>query len=90
VCVCVCVCVCAFLCEWQQPSDSGVHPACVLSLTPPAGIHCTHGYNRTGFMIVSYMVERLDFAVDAALANFFEAREPGIYKCVCVCVCVCV
>lgn len=44
------------------------------------GIHCTHGYNRTGFLIVSYMVERLDFSVDAALANFLEARDPGIYK----------
>uniref|UniRef100_A0A182WAC7 mRNA-capping enzyme n=1 Tax=Anopheles minimus TaxID=112268 RepID=A0A182WAC7_9DIPT len=44
------------------------------------GVHCTHGFNRTGFLIVSYMVERLDCALDAALAEFAKARPPGIYK----------
>lgn len=44
------------------------------------GVHCTHGFNRTGFLIVAYMVERLDCAVDAALKEFAEARPPGIYK----------
>lgn len=44
------------------------------------GVHCTHGFNRTGFLIVSYMVERLDCSVKAALLAFAEARPPGIYK----------
>ncbi|XP_055386931.1 mRNA-capping enzyme isoform X2 [Condylostylus longicornis] len=44
------------------------------------GVHCTHGFNRTGFLIVSYMVERLDCPVDAALSVFAQARPPGIYK----------
>ncbi|XP_035910624.1 mRNA-capping enzyme [Anopheles stephensi] len=44
------------------------------------GVHCTHGFNRTGFLIVSYMVERMDCALDAALAAFADARPPGIYK----------
>lgn len=44
------------------------------------GVHCTHGFNRTGFLIVSYMVEKLDYAVDAALMEFSKARPPGIYK----------
>uniref|UniRef100_A0A182P5A2 mRNA-capping enzyme n=1 Tax=Anopheles epiroticus TaxID=199890 RepID=A0A182P5A2_9DIPT len=44
------------------------------------GVHCTHGFNRTGFMIVSYMVERLDCSVDAAVMAFAKARPPGIYK----------
>uniref|UniRef100_D3TNV7 mRNA-capping enzyme n=1 Tax=Glossina morsitans morsitans TaxID=37546 RepID=D3TNV7_GLOMM len=44
------------------------------------GVHCTHGFNRTGFLIVSYMVERLDYSVEAALAIFAVARAPGIYK----------
>uniref|UniRef100_A0AAG5D4T1 mRNA-capping enzyme n=1 Tax=Anopheles atroparvus TaxID=41427 RepID=A0AAG5D4T1_ANOAO len=44
------------------------------------GVHCTHGFNRTGFLIVSYMVERMDCAVDAALMAFAKARPPGIYK----------
>lgn len=43
-------------------------------------VHCTHGFNRTGFLIVSYLVERLDFGVEAALATFAKARPPGIYK----------
>jgi len=44
------------------------------------GIHCTHGFNRTGFLIVSYLVEKLDWAVDAAISHFAGARPPGIYK----------
>lgn len=44
------------------------------------GIHCTHGFNRTGFLIVSYMVEKMDCAVDSALMAFAQARPPGIYK----------
>ncbi|KAH8236005.1 hypothetical protein KR032_012247 [Drosophila birchii] len=43
-------------------------------------VHCTHGFNRTGFLIVSYMVERLDCSVEAALSVFAAARPPGIYK----------
>ncbi|XP_061397952.1 mRNA-capping enzyme [Musca vetustissima] len=44
------------------------------------GVHCTHGFNRTGFLIASYLVERLDFSVEAALAMFSKIRPPGIYK----------
>lgn len=43
-------------------------------------IHCTHGFNRTGFLIVSYLVERMDCSVEAALQTFSYARPPGIYK----------
>lgn len=44
------------------------------------GVHCTHGFNRTGFLITSYMVEKMDCAVDGALMAFASARNPGIYK----------
>lgn len=44
------------------------------------GVHCTHGFNRTGFLIVAYMVLRLDCSVEAALSEFAQARPPGIYK----------
>lgn len=44
------------------------------------GIHCTHGFNRTGFLICSYLVEKLDFSVDMAVSLFAQARPPGIYK----------
>lgn len=44
------------------------------------GVHCTHGFNRTGFLIISYMVETDVTSVDAGLAEFAIARPPGIYK----------
>lgn len=44
------------------------------------GVHCTHGFNRTGFLIASYLVERHDFSVGAAIQMFAQARSPGIYK----------
>lgn len=44
------------------------------------GITCTHGFNRTGFLIVSYLVEKLDHSVDAAVELFAQARQPGIFK----------
>jgi len=33
-----------------------------------------------GFLIISYMVEKMDCAVEAALMAFAQARPPGIYK----------
>ncbi|XP_055681575.1 mRNA-capping enzyme [Lutzomyia longipalpis] len=44
------------------------------------GVHCTHGFNRTGFLISCYLVERMDFSVEAAMKAFTDARPPGIYK----------
>ncbi|XP_015605380.1 mRNA-capping enzyme [Cephus cinctus] len=44
------------------------------------GVHCTHGFNRTGFLVISYLVEIDARSVDAALAEFASARPPGIYK----------
>ncbi|XP_070494063.1 mRNA-capping enzyme [Chironomus tepperi] len=44
------------------------------------GVHCTHGFNRTGFLIVSYLVEKHDYDVAAAIQEFANARPPGIYK----------
>ncbi|XP_013774740.1 mRNA-capping enzyme-like [Limulus polyphemus] len=44
------------------------------------GVHCTHGFNRTGFLIVSYLVENLSWSVEAAVQDFSKARPPGIYK----------
>ncbi|XP_072038912.1 mRNA-capping enzyme-like [Amphiura filiformis] len=44
------------------------------------GVHCTHGFNRTGFLITAFLVEKMDWSVDAALQVFQTARPPGIYK----------
>ncbi|XP_029902940.1 mRNA-capping enzyme [Myripristis murdjan] len=44
------------------------------------GVHCTHGFNRTGFLICAYLVEKMDWSVEAAVAAFGQSRAPGIYK----------
>jgi len=44
------------------------------------GVHCTHGYNRTGFLICAYLVEKLDWSIEAAYSAFSQARPPGILK----------
>ncbi|XP_060593527.1 mRNA-capping enzyme-like [Ruditapes philippinarum] len=44
------------------------------------GVHCTHGFNRTGFLIISYIIEQLDWSVEAAVQCYAQARPPGIYK----------
>lgn len=43
-------------------------------------VHCTHGFNRTGFLICSYLVMALDWGVDAAVIEYAKVRPPGIYK----------
>ena len=43
-------------------------------------VHCTHGFNRTGFLISSYLIEKEDCGPDLAIALFGMQREPGIYK----------
>ncbi|EDQ85467.1 uncharacterized protein MONBRDRAFT_29192 [Monosiga brevicollis MX1] len=53
---------------WQK------QPGCTI------GVHCTHGFNRTGFMICCYLIEEMDCAVEDALQLFAKSRDPGIYK----------
>ncbi|KAL0783803.1 hypothetical protein Bca101_000048 [Brassica carinata] len=44
-------------------------------------VHCTHGHNRTGFMIVHYLMRSMPtMNVTQALKMFSDARPPGIYK----------
>lgn len=45
---------------------------------PLVGVHCHYGYNRTGFLIVCYLIERLDFSVQDAIDEFNKCRPPGI------------
>jgi protein-tyrosine phosphatase len=42
------------------------------------GVHCHYGFNRTGFFLVCYMVERLGYRVEEAIEEFRRARAPGI------------
>jgi protein-tyrosine phosphatase len=41
-------------------------------------VHCHYGFNRTGFFLVSYLVERLGYRVENAIDHFEKARHPGI------------
>ncbi|KAI9878892.1 MAG: hypothetical protein M1830_010196 [Pleopsidium flavum] len=50
--------------------DSGQHPL--------IGVHCHYGFNRTGFFICSYLVEREGFSVQDAIDEFQRQRPPGI------------
>lgn len=50
------------------------YPLCII------GVHCTHGFNRTGFLIACYLVENMSWSVEAAVKAVADARPPGIYK----------
>jgi pimeloyl-ACP methyl ester carboxylesterase/protein-tyrosine phosphatase len=41
-------------------------------------VHCHYGFNRTGFFLVSYLIERLGYRVEDAIDLFQQARPPGI------------
>jgi len=50
----------------------------VISEGSVIGVHCHYGFNRTGFFLVSYLVERCDYDVQSALDHFAVKRPPGI------------
>ncbi|GMS81928.1 hypothetical protein PENTCL1PPCAC_4103, partial [Pristionchus entomophagus] len=43
-------------------------------------VHCTHGFNRTGFVIASYFADIMGWGYEAAVRMFAAARPSGIYK----------
>lgn len=43
-------------------------------------VHCTHGFNRTGFLICAFLVDELGWDIEAAIQTFSKSRPPGIYK----------
>ncbi|KAG6004344.1 hypothetical protein E4U21_001157 [Claviceps maximensis] len=42
------------------------------------GVHCHYGFNRTGYLIVCYLVERCNLGVEEAIESFAQARPNGI------------
>lgn len=42
------------------------------------GVHCHYGFNRTGYFIVCYMVDRCGYKLPDAIKTFAEARPVGI------------
>ncbi|XP_017473589.1 PREDICTED: RNA/RNP complex-1-interacting phosphatase [Rhagoletis zephyria] len=44
------------------------------------GVHCTHGVNRTGFLICNYMISELDMKPEEAIDKFAAARGHKIER----------
>ncbi|XP_065213797.1 RNA/RNP complex-1-interacting phosphatase homolog [Planococcus citri] len=44
------------------------------------GVHCTHGINRTGFFICSYMINKLGYNSEKAISEFNSARGHDIER----------
>ena len=42
------------------------------------GVHCHYGFNRTGFFICSYLIEREKYGVQTAIDEFARQRPPVI------------
>nr|OQO23372.1 hypothetical protein B0A51_10382 [Rachicladosporium sp. CCFEE 5018] len=45
---------------------------------PVIGVHCHYGFNRTGFFIVCYLIERCGYRLQDAVEEFAQKRSPGI------------
>lgn len=41
-------------------------------------VHCHYGFNRTGFFIICYLIERLGYRLEDALEEFAQHRPPGV------------
>lgn len=54
----------------QDPADGEDRPL--------IGVHCHYGFNRTGYFIVCYLVERCGFGVKDAIEHFAQKRPNGI------------
>lgn len=42
------------------------------------GVHCHYGYNRTGFFIACYLIEKMGYRPQDAVDEFARAKPPGI------------
>lgn len=42
------------------------------------GVHCHYGFNRTGYFIVCYLIERCGYSVQGAINEFAKRRPKGI------------
>ena len=43
-------------------------------------VHCTHGLNRTGYMICRFMMEKMNMTADQAITKFNRARGHDIER----------
>ena len=40
------------------------------------GVHCTHGVNRTGYLVCRYMIDKLDFQPKNAIEGQLQLLYP--------------
>jgi len=59
-------------------TTSSSSTAAVLNPEALIGVHCHYGYNRTGFFICCYLIEREGYGVQQAIDEFATRRAPGI------------
>ena len=45
-----------------------------------SGVHCTHGFNRSGFLIIAYLIERDDWRYEIWRYEF-PLHAPDIKRC---------
>ena len=43
-------------------------------------VHCTHGFNRTGYLIAAYLYQEVGLGIEEAVEAFAVCRPDGIYK----------
>ncbi|KAL7668169.1 hypothetical protein ACOME3_008883 [Neoechinorhynchus agilis] len=41
-------------------------------------VHCTRGYNESGFLVASYLIEKTKMKLRSAIAEYQRCRAPGI------------
>ena len=44
------------------------------------GVHCTHGVNRTGYLVCRYLIQKMGWDPEAAIAGFSAARGHPIER----------
>jgi pimeloyl-ACP methyl ester carboxylesterase/protein-tyrosine phosphatase len=67
--------------ELQLLNASGGAEDRIEKAVPPhalIAVHCHYGFNRTGFFIIAYMVEKLDWRLTNAIEEFAKARPRGV------------
>lgn len=43
-------------------------------------VHCTHGFNRTGYLISNYLIAKKGYSAHNSMSEFRIKRPPGIYR----------
>ncbi|XP_065581298.1 RNA/RNP complex-1-interacting phosphatase-like isoform X2 [Artemia franciscana] len=68
-------------CEGRSiPKDEVVRSFLHHNRDKVVGVHCTHGLNRTGYLICRYLIQRLGYTPGDALTAFNNARGHNIER----------